>query len=132
MFPNNNVCGGHLAKIPHGTVESQRPSLPRNPVYISNKHVVIFFGFVISITRFIRVKPQNKPDFSLKITFILRINRCTYQNYLPCFHLKNLDLSSRIIQPRICPPGKLSRGFYIWYETAVSYTHLTLPTNREV
>ena len=114
-FPN-----GHLARIPHGAVESQRPSLPRNPVYISNNNYLfrlcdfndqVYSRQTTELTRFLI---EN-------IIYFEKFNRCTYQNYrpinMPGFHLENLDLSSRIIQPQIYPPGKLSGRFYIWYET---------------
>ena len=39
------------------------------------------------------------------------------------------DLTARLLNMRITGTGR--RGKYLWL-TPVSYTHLTLPTNREV
>ena len=36
------LSNGHLARIPHGAVKSQRPSLPRNPLYNQAIKLTIF------------------------------------------------------------------------------------------
>ena len=104
----------HLDQIPHWTVESQRPSLPRNPVYIFNNNQ-LFRLCDFNNQVYPRQTTEQARFLIENIIYFEKFNRCTYLNYLPInmpgFHLENLDLSSRIIQPQIYPPGKLSGRF---------------------
>ena len=47
-------------------------------------------------------------------------------------YLINEGITKKFIQPKFCSVETLSKAHSLDYINTVSYTHLTLPTNREV